>query len=92
MQNAPFTIKHITPDGDTFLCPAAIITCIGSPIPGGPARGIALPPKKIEFDMGRGDGLKGSVSTGVVYVLNQNGKTVDTYHFPLTEAEQASEA
>jgi len=88
MQNAPFTIKQIHTDGAVSLFPASSL--ISVPVPGreNPPRGIAHTPLRIEFDLGEGSGVRGSIDTGVVYVINQNGKTVDTFHFPFSHDER----
>jgi len=87
MQNAPFTIKQVHTDGAVSLFPAAYIVSVPMPNRGNPPRGIAHTPIRLEFDLGDGSGVRGTVATGVAYVLNQNGKTVDVFHFPFSELE-----
>ncbi|AGH16002.1 hypothetical protein DVVG_00016 [Dunaliella viridis virus SI2] len=87
MQNSPFTIKWILEDGATTLFPAAAVTTVPAETSDDPDQkpphGIAMPPVRLEFDSGDGRGVRSSIDRGTVYVMNQNGKTVDTFHLPI---------
>jgi hypothetical protein len=83
---SPFTVKWLQDDGNVMMFPARLISITPLDLaPGQPdvPRGIQRAPKVMEFDSGDGSGVRHSIDSGIVYVMNQNGKTVDAYHFHL---------
>lgn len=85
MNNLPFTIKWMRDGGISYF------SCVGINVEYRPSEYILPPgvkgmPAKMDFDTGE-DGFTGSIDSGVVYILNATGKTIDTINFPLKEGE-----
>ena len=82
-----FTLKWLMPEGVVHYYTASSFTVVpaGPPDPKRPAH-VAPMPGSVVFDIGGGG--KGTITRGVVYVLNAQGTTVDTLTLPADEPAQ----
>lgn len=81
MESYPFTIKHVTLEGHISIFPAknAFVVPLGSQdIP----RGSDPLPDKVEFS--GHDDVRSSLDAGTVYIMNAQGKTVQSVHIPIS--------
>jgi hypothetical protein len=83
MKNSPFTIKHILDNGAVNLWAASWVESVPVEVEGGAQRGVASLTRRLNF--ASNDDVICSIDNGVVYVMNETGKTVDTYHLPINK-------
>lgn len=78
----PFTIKHVMTNGNVMLWPAVNVKQVSSiDMTNDPYQGVEGAPERVEFD--RANGEFGSIDTGVCYIMNSQGKTVQTVTLPM---------
>lgn len=68
-----FTVKHITVTGEELLKETEDVVCGFAP------QASVSTQRELTFITRKGDAV--SIDSGDVYVMNENGKTVATYHF-----------
>lgn len=85
MQAPNFTIKHETKTGDVILWPCTFVGIVGGDEME-PGESVKYP-KRVEFD--RSDGIRGTIDSGRVYVMNSAGKTVEVVHLGLLPPKDA---
>jgi len=76
------SIRTFLPDIDTMPAGMKMLAKEGGPVRFSPAF-----PKLITYE--REDGVDCSVDDGTVYVMNENGKTVDTYYLHSDDPRKA---
>ena len=86
-RTSTFAIKHLMTNGSWAIYPARAILVVVDPkiIP---SRGVCGNPMRVEFDDADSD-VRSSINTGIVWVMNPNGKTVDTINLPSDDIGEA---
>lgn len=77
-KNYSFTVKVVHTDGATRLWATDQVSAYRAGYVSGPPGTAPIARDMVVFDLH--DGTEASLDRGTVYVMNANGKTVDTFH------------
>lgn len=95
MQSNALTVKWVQSDGGASWFPTDAVVAIPSERVGGRLPiGVMRFIDRVEFARSDDSGVRASISSGTVYIMNAAGKTIDTIQLGLSEprAETAPEA